>query len=64
MVVTHPRRGLSFFERRDLEKQFSEQVPEYSFYAKKKLSLEKNKYLVSTALGVAVGFMGYKRYIL
>ena len=47
-----PRKGLGFFEKRKLEKQFSNEVPEFSTYAKKKIDLQNKSYVISTAVGV------------
>lgn len=42
--MNSPREPLSHSQRKKLEKQFVEQVPQFSEYGKKKLSFEKNTF--------------------
>ncbi|KAL0491111.1 hypothetical protein AKO1_002283 [Acrasis kona] len=54
-MTSLPRQPLSFFEKRDLEKKFAEQVPEFSEYTKAKLNLQSRSYQVP-AVAAALTF--------
>ncbi len=52
-MTSFPRQGLGFFEKRKLEKQFAEQVPEFSEYGNAKLQLQTQSYVVPAAAAIA-----------
>lgn len=51
-----PREPLNHFQRKKLEKQFVQQVPEFSEYGNKKLSFERNSFFSSLAGAAIFGF--------
>jgi len=61
MSTTLPRPTLSFFEKRKLEQQFAEQIPEFTEYHQKRQGLKSTALKVGAVVGAAVGIVSYQR---
>jgi hypothetical protein len=62
-MTSFPRRSLGFFEKRKLEKQFADQVPEFSEYGKAKLGLQTQSYLIPAVAAIATFPYMWKAYV-
>lgn len=56
----YPRDPVSLLERRELEKKFAAEVPEFSDFFSRKLRCEKTAYIGSAALGALASIPGLK----